>query len=108
MSQPALFAKNWRPRLRGNNLSSCILLQPFIENDERPSSRDKSDAAWVLSSYSSLLGEVSYAKEAIVESVVAVWRLHRTEEEGPKDTVWVDHLEAWLVRGRSPVSREHC
>ncbi len=98
MSQAPLFGKNWEPQLRGNRLRPCALLKAFIDDDERPSSRNKLDAEWALSSYGSRLEEVPYAKEAIVESVVAVWRLHSTEEDGPSDPLWGDHLEAWLVR----------
>jgi hypothetical protein len=99
MTPTALFATGWQPQIKGNLLRPCALLTELIENEEGPRSRDPSDADWKLSSYSSLLEEVQYAKRAIVESVVAVWRLRQTEEEGPADALWGDHLEAWLVRG---------
>ena len=95
---PPLFATGWRPQLRDNLLRPCPLLQPLIDNDERPSVRRDSDKAWLPGSYSSLLAEVPYAVEGITESVRAVWRLHCVEEEGGKSDSWVDHLEAWLVR----------
>ena len=37
------------------------------------------------------------AKAAIVESMLAIWRLQRHEERGANDPEWQNHLEAWLV-----------
>jgi hypothetical protein len=41
------------------------------------------------------------AKEAVIESIIAIWRLYQVGEDGPDDSVWEDHLEAWLVRKNS-------
>ena len=96
-SQP-LFSANWEPSLRGNKLRDCELLGSLIENNERPSLRDPSDAEWLPGRYGKLLAGVPYARDAIVESVVVIWRLRCTEDAGATDPLWGDHLEAWLVR----------
>ena len=103
-----LFATGWQPQLRGNLLRPCPLLQPLVENDERPSVRNESDRAWLPGSYSSLLAGAPYAADGITESVRAVWRLRCTEEGSEKDDLWADHLEAWLVRELSPALSGTC
>ena len=37
------------------------------------------------------------AKEALVESAVALMRLRETQKQGIKDQTWRDHVLAWLV-----------
>ena len=48
-----------------------------------------------------MVGEVMdkalLASRALMESVVAVWRLQGFSEQGEDDESWKDHVEAWLV-----------
>ena len=38
------------------------------------------------------------AWEAILESILMIWRLQMTQELGAEDRDWQNHLVAWLVR----------
>jgi hypothetical protein len=89
------FSTPWTPSLRGNHLVPCTLLAALGRPD--PSSAD--DSRWTRKALLPELAKVPVeAREAVLESVIAIWRLKKTEEEGPDDPVWEDHLEAWLVR----------
>jgi hypothetical protein len=97
MSPKVSFQTDWKPELNGNRLGGCPPIQSLIDDDERPSGRNPHDAKWVPSSYKGWLGGVPEARSAIVETVLAIWRLRAVEGSGPEDPTWKDHLEAWLV-----------
>ena len=63
-----------------------------------PDSKKSAERAWAGVGAEEDLGRTPSARDAILESLVAIWRLREKEEEGGDDPSWQDHLEAWLVR----------
>ena len=102
-----IFAINWIPQLRENALPPCHLIASYIEDNETPQFRHEAEKSW---SAKGIKAEVEkapeYARSAIQESVVAIWRLQKEQENGADDKVWMDHLEAWLVRELDPRARD--
>lgn len=93
------FVVPWAPSLNGNELRKCDSVADLIEYGMAPSFRKPSDRAWTEAMCESeLAGAPVAAREAIMETVVAVWRL-REKQLVSGDPLWKDHLEAWLVRG---------
>ena len=98
------FETNWKPALNGNRLQPCILIAELVDDDIKPDPRNVLERPWSVAGLREFVGYVPEAKWAIVESVLAIWRLKQREEEGGKvedadADAWQDHLEAWLVRG---------
>ena len=98
MSQPVSFATSWQPTLKGNTLGPCHLIADLVEDDICPETWSSSELPWTPSRMKAELLLAGVAKAAIVESVLAIWRLQRHEERGANDPEWQNHLEAWLVR----------
>ena len=104
----AIFDTPWTPTLRGNALQPCVLIQALVEDEVQPNSRSTGERPWSFAGYREVVNSVPAAKDAIVESVTAIWRLKTEEEEGGKgESVhspgWQDHLEAWMVRRNAAV-----
>ena len=91
------FAAGWTPSLRGNALRACSLIADLEKLDIRPDARKDSEKAWTLAELSEVMDKVPLASRALMESVVAVWRLQGFSEQGEDDENWKDHVEAWLV-----------
>ena len=91
------FATPWKPSLDGTDLPRCGLIEGLIADDLKPSSRDSDQRPWSLSELSLILNEHPPSKDALWECVLAIWRLKLEEEKGSRDTVWRDHMKAWLV-----------
>ena len=92
------YSTPWKPSLRGNRLNPCALTRELEENDERPSFRRLEELVWAPGLFGLQIDNTGMAKEAIQESVLAIWRLQVVQEEGADDRDWQNHLVAWLVR----------
>lgn len=94
------FSTPWTVTREGKELGPCRLIANLVEDEERPSARTPKDQGWAISAIKvSLRNVTDEQRDAIIESVVAVWRLRERDEEGPADGAWQAHLAAWLVRG---------
>ena len=94
-----IFNVGWVPQLNGNALAPCQLIAASIEDGETPQHRNPSEANWSTKGIKSeLLAAPDMARGALQETVIAIWRLQKEQEQGDEDEVWKDHLEAWLVR----------
>ena len=96
------FETNWKPALEGNHLPPCVLIAELVEDDIKPDPRNVLERPWSVAGLREFVDYVPEAKWAIVESVLAIWRLKQREEDGGQvesidADVWQDHLEAWLV-----------
>ena len=91
------FAAGWTPSLRGNALRACSLIADLERFDIRPDARKDSEKAWTLAELGEVMDKAPLASRALMESVVAVWRLQGFSEQGEDDESWKDHVEAWLV-----------
>ena len=89
----------WDPALNGKDLQPCLLIQDLVEGRCVPNPHLEEDAPWSLVGLRGQVEKVPEVKEALVECVVALWRLMSTQEQGVEDDNWRDHLVAWLVRG---------
>ena len=76
----------------------CALIVDLIEHDERPLFRRLEERPWMADANRGALEKMGPAKEAILESVLMIWRLKAVQEEGAGDMEWQHHLTAWLVR----------
>ena len=100
------FSTPWAPTLYGNNLLPCAIVADLVANDERPSFRRPDEKPWSVAAISAEVGSAGPAKAAILESVLAIWRLKMMQEEGAEDREWQNHLTAWLVRDARSSRRE--
>ena len=100
------FSTPWALTLYGNNLLPCAIVADLVANDERPSFRRPDEKPWSVAAISAEMGSAGPAKAAILESVLAIWRLKMTQEEGAEDREWQNHLTAWLVRDNWVLRRE--
>ena len=84
MSSPALsFATPWVPSLRGNNLPPCALVSDLIEYGTGPTFRKSGDRWWTEAGCENeLLAALPESREAIMESVVMIWRFAGEGGEG--------------------------
>lgn len=98
MTTQTIFKTPWTPSLNGNALLPCQLTKDLIFTEVVPDPRQEGEIGW---SYAGLRREVSkgnaLAKDAIMESVVAIWRLRERDSSASGNTEWQNHLEAWLV-----------
>lgn len=98
-----IFITPWVPTLRGNSLGPCTIVAQLIDDDVRPDPRNKNEVAWTVVGMKETLNKVPKARAAIMETMLAIWRLSERGEDGENDEEWQNHLEAWLVRReRSP------
>jgi hypothetical protein len=74
------------------------LIKDLMDYDAAPSIRKDAQRLWAGAELEGLLAGTPDAREAILESLVAIWRLREKEEAGAEDIEWQNHLEAWLVR----------
>ena len=79
------FSTPWAPTLYGNNLLPCAIVADLVANDERPSFRRPDEKPWSVAAISAEMGSAGPAKATILESVLAIWRLKMTQEEGAED-----------------------
>ena len=91
------FATGWTPSLRGNALRACLLIADLERFDIRLDARKDLEKAWMLAELSEVMDKAPLASRALMESVVAVWRLQGFSEQGEDDENWKDHVEVWLV-----------
>ena len=91
------FATGWTPSLRGNALRACLLIADLERFDIRLDARKDLEKAWTLAELSEVMDKAPLASRALMESVVAVWRLQGFSEQGEDDENWKDHVEVWLV-----------
>ena len=83
--------------MRGNALWACSLVADLERFDIRPDARKDSEKVWTLAELGKVMDKAPLASRALMESVVAVWRLQGFSEQGGDDENWKDHVEAWLV-----------
>jgi len=109
-----IFGTPWTPMLNGNELRPCALIEDFVTDNIQPDPRNKGERPWTIAGFREITNSVPDAEKALIESVVAIWRLQQHEEEGGKEDSldsagWQDHLEAWLVRrGRGLIGDGDC
>jgi hypothetical protein len=94
----SLYKTPWVPSLRSNALQPCARIADLVKYRAVPDFRKSSDLKWTEVAVESALVGVPKARDAIIETVLAIWRLMQKEENGGEDADWQNHLEAWLVR----------
>ena len=92
------FATPWHPKLNGNDLGICSLIQDLEEYGIVPNPHVKSEASWSAKGLRKELEKAPEAMEALQESAHALWRLKEAMEDGQYDDDWKSHVTAWLVR----------
>ena len=99
MSMRSPFSTPWVPFLGNRELPDTPITLDLIVDQVRPTSRRPEDVAWTNKGCESeLQGASSSARPALEETIVALWRMRGTLEDGRGDELYLDHLEAWLVR----------
>ena len=100
MPQPlSVYTTPWVPALDGKDLAESSFTIDLVVEQQRPSSRRPEDAAWTKKGCEAdLEGAPSAARTALDETVVELWRIRETLEDGRGDSLFLDHLEALLVR----------
>ena len=89
-------SKPWTPQLNGNDCAPCALYLDVVGEEMRPSTR--SDGPWALKTLEPELSKTPFAREALWEGILALWRLKVEEEAGSNDETWRSLTSAWLVR----------
>jgi hypothetical protein len=87
----------WTPSLKGIAVTPCDLTQELADLDVKPDARKVNDEQWTLKKLKFVVDMLPDYKEALMESVLAVWRLKETQEKGLQNMAWRLHVEAWLV-----------
>lgn len=90
-------ATAWTPVLRGRRLEPCKLISHLVKSERVPEAKNVKDIPWTVKSISAELQGAPAIREQLIDSVVGIWRLREVEQESPFDTIWQDHLEAWLA-----------
>ena len=84
----------WVPTLDGNQLAPFAKYEELVQDEEMPSA--KKSPEWSIKAHKQILEKVPEVKEALWETVLGVYRLQMLEEEA--DELWINYLQAWLVR----------
>ena len=88
------FATGWIPLFQGNILQPCSLIVDLVKLDVHPNTHDEKEKLWTLAVLGEEIEKVPTASGALMESVVAIWRLRELGEQEKNDTSWKNHLEA--------------
>ena len=89
----------WIPSLYGSPLQALNRLAPLLENGDLPST--KNDSKWLRSVVRRYAIPHPDAEPSLWETVLNLWRLGQVEsceEDDGEDSLWADHVKAWLVR----------
>ena len=89
----------WIPSLYGSPLQALNRLAPLLENGDLPST--KNDSKWLRSVVRRYATPHLDAEPSLWETVLNLWRLGQVEsceEDDGEDSLWADHIKAWLVR----------
>ena len=92
------FSTPWAPTLYGNNLLPCAIVADLVASNEQPLFQRPDERPLLVAVISAKVGSAVPAKAAILKSVLVIWQLKMTQEEGAEDREWQNHLTAWLVR----------
>ena len=88
----------WIPMLHGHQLEPCGLIVRLVSNRSSPRMTIATQAPWTKKALWDKLKKGSAKEEEIYESVVGLWQLHsKAPTAKPYDTIWQNHLEAWLI-----------
>ena len=90
------FDPSWNPRDDWKNWEELPWLGAFYNNSKRPN--DSTDPTWVEGVLAATLDAKPAARDAIWQSVVAIWSLKQIRERTVETEVWRHHLMAWMVR----------
>ena len=92
----AVFSVPWTPWLDGHVLAPLESIANLVDYNSLPDFRY--NHSWSLKVVHPLLNKApEVAREALWESVVAIWRLSEVDDTAHGDSNWADYLEAWLV-----------
>jgi hypothetical protein len=91
------FDTHWIPALDGNDLAPCTLFDDVVAEDAKPNSREDRHRDWSLKELGRVLDRHPASRDAVWETVLAIWRLREEETAGVLDEVWKMHLTAWMV-----------
>jgi len=86
-------ATPWVAALNGNNLAPYARLEALAAAKDAPNG--STHPSWSWATNSPVLKSVPAGKEALWESVVALYRLQKLEEDD--SDLWRDYVCAWLV-----------
>src|SRR5580700_9284827 len=76
----------WVPVLAGVRLEDSQITLDLIADQQRPSSRRPQDVAWARKGIEGELeGAPKHARSALEETIVELWRMRETLEEGRGD-----------------------
>jgi hypothetical protein len=89
------FNTPWRTTFGGVALPSYPVYDYLVREDASPT--PEKYPTWARTNLTGELGRVIEAREALWETVLALWRLSRDEEEGPKGDIWPKYVSAWMV-----------
>ena len=101
ISMAPIYHTPWVPALRGNVLTPFVMVEELEESGVRPTPLRAEEREWTPTAVKEVVNGIPMMKEALLESLLAVWRLQMCQEESDKPGIaeaWQDHLEAWLVR----------
>ena len=97
----------WIPTLHGHQLEPCGLIGRLVSNRSSPRMTNATQVPWTKKALRDELKKGSAKEEEIYESVVGLWRLQsKAPTAKPYDTIWQNHLEAWLVRREGRYSKD--
>jgi hypothetical protein len=94
----SIYDTPWVPKLNGKPLPSCAVLDILAEQETFPDPADTWEKPWTPEGVASALTNYPKARAAVEESLLGIWRCKYSEEDGSEDKLWMDHLEAWMVR----------
>ena len=87
---------SWNPRDEWDNWKELSCFEDFFNDALRPNG--STDPTWTEDVLSATLNTKSEAREALWQSVLAIWGLKKLRERSVQDKWWVRHMVAWMVR----------
>lgn len=93
------FSTPWTPILNGEEVRSLTFLDFAAKMKTKPESVAPRDATWTVEAQRPFLRNVLGApRDAVLETVLLLWRLKQMDSLGSEGSRWGDMVEAWLVR----------
>ena len=88
------FERRWNPTLAGRALPICKIFESAVAKGLSPEEPEWTEEAVV----GAFPGISQVQREELWESVFALWHLRQEEVKGVEDSIWRQHVSAWLVR----------
>jgi hypothetical protein len=88
----------WAPRLDGAVVPILELVSELVVKRVEPSEENNAGVGWTARGLTPSLARNAPERAALLESMIALWRLKKVEGTGLYDVIWRDHFVAWMVR----------